>query len=213
MPVSAVRASPERVAAGQGELGLLPVLPALRGLLPGLRRGQVVSIEGGGSLALAFAAGASAEGSWCAVVGMPDCGVLAAAGMGVDLARLLLIDEPGPRWAEVVATLVGSVEVVLLRPPVRPSSVEVRRLTAHARRHGGVLVVAGGWTGAPLRLRVVSSIWTGLGDGHGNLRGRRVRVVAEGKGRPETAWLWLPGPDGSVEAADVAVDELVEAAG
>ncbi len=147
------------------------------------------------------------------MVGMPDCGVLAAAGMGVDLARLLLIDEPGPRWAEVVATLVGSVEVVLLRPPVRPSSVEVRRLTAHARRHGGVLVVAGGWTGAPLRLRVVSSIWTGLGDGHGNLRGRRVRVVAEGKGRPETAWLWLPGPDGSVEAADVAVDELVEAAG
>lgn len=213
MPVATVRAAAGNAAAGPGEPGLLPVLPSLRGLLPGLRRGQVVSVDHGGSLPLALAAGASAEGSWCAVVGMAECGVLAASQMGVDLGRLLLVDEPGERWPEVVATLLGAVEVVLLRPPVRPSSVDVRRLTAHVRRHGAVLVVAGGWDGAQLRLRVASSMWTGLGDGHGHLRGRRVQVVAEGKGRPETAWLWLPGPDGSVEAADLAVDELAEVAG
>src|ERR671911_3227801 len=185
----------------------LAVLPALQSLMPGLRRGQVVSVDGGGSLPLALAAGASSEGAWCAVVGMPECGVLAASDMGVDPGRLLLVDEPGGRWPEVVATLLGPVEVVLLRPRARPSVVEVRRLTAHARRHGAVLVVAGAWQGAYLRLRVASSLWTGLGDGHGHLRGRRVQVVAEGKGRPRAAWLWLPDPDGKVASAGLAAVE------
>jgi hypothetical protein len=192
------------VTSAVAEADLLPVLPALQSLMPGLRRGQVVSVDGGGALSSALAAGISAEDGWCAVVGMPEFGVLAAVGMGVKPGRLLQIDEPGERWPEVVATLLGPVDMVLLRPPVRPSAVQVRRLTAHARRQGGVLVVAGAWPGAYLRFRVASSLWTGLGDGHGHLRGRRAHVVVEGKGRPRDAWLWLPGPDGRVEAADLA---------
>ena len=187
---------------------LLPVLPPLQSLLPGLRRGQVVSVDGTGALATALAAGVSADGGWCAAVGMPDLGVLAAVAMGVDPQRLLLIDEPGERWPEVVATMLGAVESVLLRPPVSPSAVQVRRLTAHARQHGAVLMVTGPWEGAQLRLRVASSLWTGLSDGHGHLRGRRVQVVAEGKGPARSAWLWLPGPNGTVEQADlVPVEE------
>jgi hypothetical protein len=186
---------------------LLPVLPALHGVLPGLRRGHVVSVDRTGALATALAAGVSADGGWCAAVGIPDLGVLAAVAMGVDPQRLLLVDEPGERWPEVVATLLGAVELVLLRPPMSPSAVQVRRLTAHARRQGAVLVVIGPWDGA-LRLRVVSSLWTGLSDGHGHLRGRRVQVVAEGKGPPRRAWLWLPSPDGTVGPADlVPVEE------
>jgi hypothetical protein len=191
--------TPEAVA----ESDLLPVLPPLRGLLPGLRRGQVVSVDGIGTLATALAAGVSVDGGWCAAVGMPDLGVLAAVAMGVDPQRLLLIDEPGERWPEVVATMLGAVEVVLLRPPVNPSAVQIRRLTAHARRHGAVLVVAGRWEGAQVRLRVASSLWTGLSDGHGHLQGRRVQVVVDGKGSPRRAWLWLPGPDGTVGPADL----------
>lgn len=187
------------------EAEMLPVLPALRGLLPGLRRGQAVSVDEVGALVTALVAGASEGGAWCAVVGLPECGVLAAAGSGVSLDRLLLVDEPGQRWAEVVAILLGAVEVVVLRPPARPSVTEVRRLTAFARRHGSVLVVAGvPWEGAQARLRVASSVWTGLGSGHGHLRGRRAQVVAEGKGPPRTEWLWLPGPDGSVTGAGLA---------
>lgn len=186
------------------ETDVLPVLPALRGLLSGLRRGQVVSVDGAGALATALAAGVSADGGWCAAIGMPDLGVLAAVAMGVDPQQLLLVDEPGERWPEVVATMLGAVELVLLRPPVNPSRVYVRRLTAHARRHGAVLVVTGRWEGAQLQLRVVSSLWTGLSDGHGHLRGRRVQVVADGKGPPRRAWLWLPGPDGTVGPADLA---------
>jgi hypothetical protein len=189
---------------------LLPVLPALHGVMPGLRRGQVVSVDGVGALPLALAAGVSAGGGWCAAVGMPDLGVLAAVAMGVDSQRLLLVDEPGERWPEIVATMLGAVDLVLLRPPVSPSAVQVRRLTAHARRHGAVLVVTGPWEGAQVRLRVASSLWTGLSDGHGHLRGRRVQIVAEGKGPPRRAWLWLPGPDGTVGPADLVP---VEAAG
>lgn len=181
------------------------MLPALRGLLPGLRRGQVVSVDEVGALATALVAGVSENGAWCAVVGLPECGVLAAARCGVSLDRLMLVDEPGERWAEVVAILLGAVEVVMLRPPARPSVTEMRRLSAFARRHGAVLVVAGvPWEGAQVRLRVASSVWTGLGDGHGHLRSRRVQVVAEGKGRPRAEWLWLPGPDGAVTPAGLA---------
>ena len=51
--------------------GLLPVLPALRGLLPGagLQRGSVVTSGDWGLLSLALAAGAVDDGAWCAVVG------------------------------------------------------------------------------------------------------------------------------------------------
>ena len=140
--------TPDAVAA---EPDLLPVLPALRGLLPGLRRGQVVSVDGVGGLATALVAGVSADGGWCAAVGTPDLGVLAAVAMGVDQQRLLLVDEPGERWPEVVATLLGAVDLVLLRPPMAPSAVQVRRLTAHARRHGAVLVTTSPWEGAQER--------------------------------------------------------------
>lgn len=201
----------------------IPVLPALSGLLPdGLPRGQVVMVDAIGALPVALVAGAvpardpATADRWCGVVGVPEYGALAAADMGADLDRLLLIDEPGERWAEVVATLLPAAEVVLVRLPARPPAGLIRRLTALARQHGAVLVVAGAWEGARLRLQVTASLWTGLGDGHGHLRARRVKVVAEGRGaggRPRSAWLWLPGPDGSVAAANlVAVPDDQETA-
>jgi hypothetical protein len=205
MTVSSLRDVPAGSGSPGPEAGLLPVRPALRSLLPGLRRGQVVSVDEVGALATVLVADASENGAWCAVVGLPEYGVLAAARSGVSLDQLILVDDPGERWAEVVAILLGAVEVVMLRPPARPSVTEVRRLSAFARRHGAVLVVAGvPWEGAQVRLRVASSVWTGLGDGHGHLRSRRVQVIAEGKGRPRTEWLWLPGPDGAVMPAGLA---------
>src|SRR5689334_10995109 len=67
---------------------VLPVAPELSGLLPGrgLRRGSTVAVAtgraapagGGTSLMLALLAEASRAGSWCAVVGVPALGALAA---------------------------------------------------------------------------------------------------------------------------------------
>lgn len=203
----------QRFGGGPPETEQIPVLPALAGLLSaGLPRGQVVMVDALGALPLALVAGAvpaddpAAADRWCALVGMPETGALAVAGMGADLGRLLLVDDPGEHWPEVVATLLPAAEVVLVCPPSRPSTGVVRRLTALARQHGAVLIVAGAWEGAYLRLQVTSSLWTGLGHGHGHLQARRVKVVAEGRGagsRPRVAWLWLPGPDGSVAPADL----------
>jgi hypothetical protein len=197
----------------------VPVLAGLRPLLPygSLRRGSVVAVEdrvrpwtdAPSYLALALAAGATADGAWCGVVGLPAFGIAAAAGLGADLKRMLMLDEPGERWAEAVAVLAGAVDLILVRPPGRPTAEHVRRITARlrktARQRGAALVVAGGgWPGAGLTLRTTHAVWNGLGDGTGHLTGRRVTVAAEGRGlggRGRSVELWLPAADGSVKAA------------
>ncbi len=187
--------------------GAVPVVGALVGVLPegGLRRGAAVSVGEDAGLLLALAAQVGGAGGWCAAVGLPELGLLAAAGYGIAPERLLLADAPGPHWAEVVAALAGAVEVILLRPsgPVAPQLAA--RLGAVLRRSGCVLLVAGPWPGAGLRLDVRSSRWVGLGDGHGLLAGRQAEVVAEGCGaaaRARTAWLWLPDEHGAVRAVE-----------
>ena len=189
-----------------GSAGAVPVLPALRGLLPrgGLARGSVVAVAEFGLLCLALAAAASADGAWCGIAGIPEAGVLAAAALGLDAGRTLLVPEPGPSWPQVVASLLDGCDLVLLRPPAPAPGQVRRRLEATLRRGRGVLLVAGDWPGAQLRLRVASQRWTGLGDGHGRLRACRAEVMADGRGEAavaRTSWLWLPAEDGSVAAA------------
>jgi hypothetical protein len=177
------RVAPVALAGEQ----LLPVLPVLEGLFPrkGLQRGTVVAVSST-SLALAVAAGPSAEGSWTAFVGVPDVGALAAAELGVDLARCALVPDPGPSWPTIVAALLDAIDVVVLRPPARVRAADARRLTARAKERGAVLVLLGSaqsWPEGPdVRLQVTSSAWTGLGDGHGALSSRRLGVRATGRG-------------------------------
>jgi hypothetical protein len=185
----------------------LPVLPALRELLPrgGLARGSVVSVAEFGLLALALVAGASADGAWCGIAGVPEAGVLAAAGLGLDPERILLVPDPGEGWPQVVASLLDGCELVVLRPPARAPAQVRQRLEATLRRRHGVLLVTGDWPGAQVRLRVITQGWTGLGDGHGRLRACCAEVLADGRGEAamtRTRWLWLPAEDGGVAAAD-----------
>jgi hypothetical protein len=192
-------------ATGGG--GVLPVLPALRELLPrgGLARGSVVAVAEFGLLCLALAAGASADGAWCGIAGVPEAGVLAAEGLGLDAGRTLLVPDPGPAWPQVVASLLDGCQLVLLRPPARAPAQVRQRLEATLRRERGVLLVAGDWPGAQVRLRVVAQRWTGLGDGHGRLQACCAEVTADGRGEAamtRTRWLWLPAEDGRVCVAD-----------
>ncbi len=168
----------------------LPVVPAVKNLFPdgGLRRGSTVVVAGSTSLALAMMAAASAEGSWCAAVGLPSLGLVAAAEYGVELARLALVPNPGAQWATVVGALIDALDVVLFRPTNADAirSVDARRLVARARERGAVLVPIvddpSMWPQADLRLRCVGAEWQGLGQGHGYLRKQRLRVLAEGRG-------------------------------
>ncbi len=203
---------------GGGVPPVLPVLAALRGLLPrgGLVRGSVVAVAEFGLLCLALMAAASADGAWCAIAGIPEAGMLAAAGLGLETERILLVPEPGPAWPQVVASLLDGCELVLLRPPALAPVLVRQRLEATLRRGRGVLLVAGDWPGAQVRLRVVTQRWTGLGDGHGRLRACCAEVTADGRGEAavaRTCWLWLPAEDGGVAVAgplDVPFDDPVK---
>ena len=185
------------------------MLPALRELLPrgGLGRGAVLAVAEFGLLCLALAAGASADGAWCAIAGIPEAGMLAAASLGLDAERTLLIPEPGPGWPQVVVSLLDGCELVLLRPPTRAPAQVRQRLEATLRRGRRVLLVAGDWPGAQVRLRVITQRWTGLGHGHGRLRACCAEVAANGRGEAamtRSRWLWLPAEDGGLAVADPA---------
>ncbi|HYI62660.1 MAG TPA: hypothetical protein VEW93_12745 [Acidimicrobiales bacterium] len=196
------------------EQRVLPVLSALAPLLPGgaLARGTSVAVAGPGatSLALGLAAAASAAGSWTAVVGVGDLGVAAAAEAGLALERTVLVATPPPeRWGTVVAAVAETVELVLARPPARVRVADTRRLAAHLRTRGGVLVRLPGpgtWPEAPdVTLRALAPDWKGAVaaerlDGAGRLRARRLVVEASGRrraARPTRVELWLPGADGA----------------
>lgn len=185
---------------------VLPVVPELSGLLPGhgLRRGSTVAVaggrsasgSGGTSLLLALLSAASRAGSWCAVVGVPSLGILAAAENGIALDRLALVPHPGPEWPTVVAALIDGVDVVVTAVPGPVSDAVAGRLAARARQRGSVLMPFGHWAGADVTLQVTHGRWEGLGRGRGRLRRRVVTVLARGRGaaaRPKETTMWMPG--------------------
>ncbi|MFN8016768.1 MAG: cytochrome c [Acidimicrobiales bacterium] len=203
---------------------LLPVPEPLAPLLPlgGLQRGAVVASTGAAatSFALALAGPTTQAGSWVAVVGLADLGLLAAAELGVCLERALLVAEPEPaRWAPTVAALLDAVDLVLVRPPGRLAPSVHRRLVARARERGAVLLQVGGpvdaWGEQPdLAVRTGRPRWEGVERGHGRLRARRVEVEVAGRRaavRTRRGALWLPGPDGRLAVAAPAVDQAASA--
>jgi hypothetical protein len=178
------------------EAPTLPLATGLDAVLPqGLRRGQVISVEGSTSLMLALAAAASAAGSWTAVVGIPSLGVVAAARRGLDLARVGLIPHPGVQAAAAVGACIDGMDVVLLGEGLALSDSDRRRLASRARERGVVMIAGGAWTGAHVSLTVVGSRWSGLGAGDGRLRTRDLTVRAQGRqaGRARLVTLALDG--------------------
>jgi hypothetical protein len=157
-----------------------------------------------------------AQGSWAAVVGMPDLGLEAVSGMGVDLGRFAFVPDPGPSWPGVVAVLLDALDLVVLRPPGHCRPGDARRLAARARERGSVLVVAGGprWP-EHLDLEFTADVgdWEGLGTGSGTLRQRPATVVVSGRryrGRPGAMSCWLPGPDGRLTLRQAKEEPALE---
>ena len=171
----------------------LPLASGLREVLPqGLRRGQVLAVEGSTSLALAIAGQACTEGSWAAAIGMPHLGLLAARQRGIDLDRLAVIPHPGMHAAAVVAACLEGMDIVMLGPALALSDADRRRLASRARERGAVLLVQGSWAGAQVTLTVKNSRWSGLGAGEGRLRERLVTVEVTGRSMGASRTVALP---------------------
>lgn len=193
--------------ANTGPVGLtddvLPVPAPLAGLLPGggLRRGWTVSVTSGTALMLALVAEATQAGAWCAAVGMPTLGVLAAAELGVAVQRLALVPRPGDDAPAVIAALMDGCDVVLVGPECRLTPSYVRRLSARARSRRMVLLAARDWPGAQVQLTCESVQWHGLGQGHGRLVEREVVVRASGRSaaaQARSARMLLPSRGGGL---------------
>lgn len=204
-----------RMAGMQDGMPRLPLEthPALAGLVQ-LRAGGSYSVDSAG-LALALLAGPSKAGSWAAAVGVSDFGAEAARALGVDLDRTVLVPEPGEHWLEVIGALVDVVTVVLVKPPGRVPEQVAAKLGARLRKRSAALVVLGDWPRAEVRLTTRSPAWSGVGEGHGHLRARRILVEAQrGSAPPRRGALWFPAEDQTYRRADelLAVPAAVEAA-
>lgn len=225
---SALEASLARLPGGAARTGggfgpgrdAIALTGVFERLVPyGVRRGQALAVRevggGIGYLSLAIVATALAQGLWCAAVGVAGLGGVALAGLlrAYDagpgaLQRLLVVDDPGERWAEVCAVLADGVDMVLLIPPAAASTTQIRRLSARlrqgaqaARVHRAALVVLGAWPGAYAQITVERTGWTGFVEGVGHLRaGHAVITVEDQSRRSRTAELWLPAESGGVAA-------------
>ncbi len=226
--VSAPSISSAAPSAGRDPIALLEPLAAL--VPGGVRRGEALSLAGarhpsgviGGEsvtvdyLALALLAGALRQGLWCAAVGASALGGAALAGLlgahavrAGALQRLLVVPEPGERWAEVSAVLADGVDLVLLSPPEAVSPQVARRVDARLRqgaaageRHRAALLVLGPWPSARAVLRVDRLGWSGLGAGTGRLLAGEAVVTAEDRTRRvRTARVWLPADEGGLAPA------------
>jgi hypothetical protein len=183
--------------------------PALEDVVPGgLVAGSTYAVEESTSLALSLLASASSDGQWAAVVGIPDLGVEAAAALGIDLSRTVLVPTPGDEWPMVVATLVEVLPLIVLRPSSGVQAGQVARLSGRLRHRGAVLVVllrrGEQWPRAAARLAVDATTWQGLDAGMGHLRHRCLTVTARARdGRAQTSSLWFA--DGALQRTPPAV--------
>jgi hypothetical protein len=189
----------ERKSAGEP----IPTLPGLADVVA-LHAGATYAVDSAG-LALALAAGASRAGEWVGFAGCPDFGVEAAAELGFELSRTVLVPDPGEHWLEVTAALVDVLRVVVLRPPASVDERAAGHLDARLRRRSSMLVVHGDWPRVESRLSVEESSWSGPVLGEGQLQERRTRVVVHRGARPpQRAELIWPG----VHRVDRQVREL-----
>lgn len=174
----------ERVAALELKPAVQPVptVPELADLVP-LHAGATYAVDSA-SLALALAAGASRAGEWVGFAGCADFGVEAAAELGIELSRTVLVPEPGEHWLEVTAALVDVLRVVVLRPPASVDERTAGVLDSRLRTRSAVLVVHGEWPRVEARVSVEESSWSGPTSGAGQLEQRRARVVVHRGARP-----------------------------
>jgi hypothetical protein len=192
-----------RMQRVRSEDKVLPVPSALESILPGggLATGTVYSVSPSLSLIFALLSASSQRGSWCAAVGMPDLGVEAAAAAGIDLDRLVLVPDPGPRWMAVLSALSEIVPLVAVHPGSAPKDAESARFAARLRDRSCTVLTTSPWMQSEGLISIHDPQWEGLGAGWGTLEDRTVTVTAQvrTRPRPQSVRVRMPGRNGIVE--------------
>lgn len=153
------------VAGSALSLPTFPTHPNVQRLLGSpLVAGGCYSVMGSTALAMQFLESASAGGTWCAVLGMPDFGYEYAAGIGMRLDRMLVMPTLGSDWMSTAAALAGSACALLITPPALPTPAQAERIVPKLRSRGSILVSTSQWPRALATIKVSAASWRTDGD-------------------------------------------------
>ena len=122
------------------------------------------------------------------VAGGRDAGGRDAGGRDGD--RSAAVDEQVSEWIDVMGAAADGFDLIVTRVPVglrserRPAAL--RKLLSRLQRRGVVVLVLGdpGAVACDVSLTTASTVWSGLGDGAGHLRRRRIGIEATGRRQP-----------------------------
>jgi len=176
----------------------LPVAKALQPIIPDgvLVRGRTVLCSGDAAMstALLLVSAATQAGSWLAIVGVSDFGLMSACEQGVALQRMVLVTPTSNKkdWTSTVAAVADGFDVVMLEVPREVSESDARRIQTRiqARRNVLVLVETSRHTTPrsvfqpDVVLHTATTSWHGIEHGAGYVQGRHIDVTVSGRRVP-----------------------------
>ena len=178
----------------------LPVAKALQPIIPdgALVRGRTVLCSGDAAMSTALLAvsAATQAGSWLAIVGVSDFGLMSACEQGVALQRTVLVTPTDNKkdWTSTVAAVADGFDVVMLEVPRAVSESDARRIQTRIQARRNVLVLVETPRHTTLRsvfqpdvvLHTVTTQWDGIEHGAGYVQGRLIDVTVSGRRVPRT---------------------------
>ncbi len=176
----------------------LPVAKALQPIIPDgvLVRGRTVLCSGDAAMstALLMASAPTQAGSWLAVVGVSDFGLVSACEQGVALQRTVLVTPTSNKkdWTSTVAAVADGFDVVMLEVPREVSESDARRIQTRIQARRNVLVLVETSRHATRRsvfqpdmvLHTMTTTWDGIEHGAGYVQGRLIDVMVSGRRVP-----------------------------
>ena len=176
----------------------LPVAKALQPIIPDgvLVRGRTVLCSGDAAMstALLLVSAATQAGSWLAIVGVSDFGLMSACEQGVALQRTVLVTPTSNKkdWTSTVAAVADGFDVVMLEVPREVSESDARRIQTRIQARRNVLVLVETSRHATRRsvfqpdvmLHTMTTKWDGIEHGAGYVQGRLIDVTVSGRRVP-----------------------------
>jgi hypothetical protein len=176
----------------------LPIAKALQPIIPDgvLVRGRTVLCSGDAAMstALLLVSAATQAGSWLAIVGVSDFGLMSACEQGVALQRTVSVTPTANKkdWTSTVAAVADGFDVMMLEVPREVSESDARRIQTRiqARRNVLVLVETSRHTTPrsvfqpDVVLHTATTSWHGIEHGAGYVQGRHVDVTVSGRRVP-----------------------------